>query len=57
MENIILVVDGNECTLRQFIHANTEQDGQIAFEELLLVISLKPGEDIYVGIVNVKRIK
>jgi hypothetical protein len=53
MEKKILV-DGNETTLREFIHANTEQEDQISLEELLQVINAKPGDKFYSGMVEIE---
>lgn len=53
MENKIKV-DGFETTLREFIHANTEQEGQITSEDLQRVINAKPGDKFPCGIIEIE---
>lgn len=53
MEQQILV-DGQKTTLREFIHANTEQEGQIELSELLALLNAKTGDSIAIGIIDIK---
>lgn len=50
------IVDGHKCTLREFIHANTEQDGQIDAYDIARLFALPVNQEMTIGTVNVKRI-
>lgn len=59
-DNVILEVDGNECTLSEFIRINTEEPDvdHISPEDVERVKALRVGEELSFGLgATVKRIK
>lgn len=57
MEDVILSVNGDECTLREFVHANTTKENPIDRLELTQILLMMVGQSISFGKVTVQRIK
>lgn len=56
--SVIVLVDGEQTTLREFLRDNTEEPGvnHITQEQANNVIALKPGEFTMIGISQIRRI-
>lgn len=59
MENKVLLIDDyQECELQAFIKDNSTEDvDKLTTDEINLINNLKVNESVYIGIVEVKRIK
>jgi hypothetical protein len=55
IEDVDLEVDNETCSLKEFIKTNAIEEPQCSCEELIAVLSLKVGETVHVGAVDVKR--
>jgi hypothetical protein len=55
----VLTVDGNECTLTDFLKTNTKDIDvdHITYGDVKRVKALQRGESLFIGLVEIKRIK
>ena len=53
--NIKILVDGNKSTLHELIKVNNQAEYEISQAEIKKIQTLKPGQEIYIGMVAVKR--
>lgn len=55
---IILEMDGDKFTLKEFLHTNTDPDVESPpAQDIIAVIKLAPGEFVNIGINRVSRVK